>query len=64
MFLTTTLVNVPEATSFFSSVSDWSSPVFDSILPVAYVIIGIIIGVAVIWILVDVVAWAFHHRKG
>ena len=57
------LVTLPAPSTFFTDVSAWSSPVFSNLLPIAEWVIGIIIGVAIIWLIVDVVAWAFHRRS-
>lgn len=56
------LVTLPDPSDFFTEVSAWSTPVFDNLLPIAEWVIGIIIGVALIYLIVELVAWAFHHR--
>lgn len=42
------MVNLPSPTDFFTGIGSWSSPLFDQLLPFAYLIIGIYVGAMIV----------------
>jgi len=51
-YLFTTLVDLPNATDFLASTTDWSSPIFNALTPFLYLAVGIGIAIFLIsWII-------------
>lgn len=46
------LATLPSATTLIASTSEWSSPIFNDLLPFAIVIIGIALGVGLVLLLI------------
>jgi len=53
----TTFVDLPSATQFIASTTDWSSPFFTAFLPFLYVIVG----VGVFILAFKLISGIFHH---
>jgi hypothetical protein len=47
-----TFVTMPDPSTFLTAVTNWSSPVFDGLLPIAEVIVGVMVGVGIISLIV------------
>lgn len=47
------LVTLPDPSTFLTSVSNWSSPFFDDLLPIAYLAIGFPLAGLIIYFLIQ-----------
>ena len=47
-----TFVTFPNPSDFLTAVTSWSDPVFQGLLPIAEVIVGVIVGVGIISLIV------------
>ena len=47
-----TFVTFPDPSDFLTAVTNWSDPVFQGLLPIAEVIVGVIVGVGIISLIV------------
>jgi hypothetical protein len=47
-----TFVTMPDPSDFLTAVTNWSDPVFQGLLPIAEVIVGVIVGVGIISLIV------------
>jgi len=63
-----TLFTIPDATTTIAQISEYSSPWFTELLPIAYVAIGISFGVLFVLFLIGIINGAFgrllHLRHG
>lgn len=47
------LATLPSASEFFASTSEWSSPMFTDLLPFAMLAIGLFLGIALIYFIIN-----------
>lgn len=45
---TTTLITIPSPTALIASVGSFSSPIFDNLIPIALVLVGIAVGAIIV----------------
>jgi len=60
------LFTIPAATTTIAAITEYSSPWFTELLPVAYVAIGVVVGVGFVMFLIAIITGAFSrlfHRK-
>jgi len=57
-----TFVTMPNPSDFLTAVTSWSSPVFDGLLPIAEVVVGVIVGVGIISMIVYLFGRVFGHH--
>lgn len=57
-----TLATLPSASSMLADITDWSSPLFDALLPFAVFAIGVVFGIFLIRFIIKVVYQAFHSQ--
>jgi membrane protein DedA with SNARE-associated domain len=61
----TPLVNLPAATTTFASLGAYSSPMFDELLPIVLVFVGILIGSVIVYglgrMITQAISGVFHH---
>jgi len=58
----TVLFDLPSSSDFFSGLTAWSSPMFDALLPFAYLIMGISIAVGIIAFIMYMAGSVFHRH--
>lgn len=56
--------DLPSATTTLSSIKEWSNPMFQSLLPYAYLAMGILVGIGLILFLVYLGSLVLHHLRG
>jgi len=55
-----TIITAPSATTTFSGISEWASPLFNDLWPFANIIIGVFVGIFIIGWLIRAISGAFH----
>ena len=58
-----TFVTFPNPVDFLAAITDWSDPVFQGLLPIAEVIVGVMVGVGIISLIVFLFGRIFGHHN-
>jgi len=59
--LTTSFVDLPSATQFIASSTDWSSPIFDALKPFLWLIVGLSVAIGIFLLIIKAVGGIFHR---